>query len=415
MVNIERKNDNIIVYERKLKKMEGNQGEETTPSNARSGVKAEKVLTYLGIVGGIISLIGIIFSINQYVIVPISLHSHEIEEIEEDMKDMEDNLGDGISDIRESLDELTKYVYSNGKLVGSGEANAESYAAPVKFSPEYTPEVTSENGECKIMLPNWGDETENIASDFNDDNKLYGPDELRNKPFITKYTDKGNEVYFCGQYNENNHWDGKCILNIYRNNELITIFVAIYKDGDLFSYERASCENGDKWTIANRIAEKDANGKEYTRGETSVFAKTQSLLKETDSERLDVSQIVTVEDFKEKAEKGPIKQYYSGNTSDGYYNDNSGKAYLVNYDENGNVAYLYVGKIKKGLPEDTTGAAWSISLGEDGYYYHYEGVYIDGDHDTPEKWEPMSQEKINNTVDPRKFNCPLLGLVGEDL
>lgn len=59
-----------------------------------------------------------------------------------------------------------------------------------------------------------------------------------------------------------------------------------------------------------------------------------------------------IEDFIEEIDT-PVDSYYRGNTSNGIYNDNTGEAYLVRYNEDGTVKVLYKGIIRKGNHADS--------------------------------------------------------------
>ena len=43
-------------------------------------------------------------------------------------------------------------------------------------------------------------------------------------------------------------------------------------------------------------------------------------------------------------------RYYSGSTKDEEYDDETGNAFLVDFDEDGGVLLLYQGQFKSGLP-----------------------------------------------------------------
>lgn len=63
-----------------------------------------------------------------------------------------------------------------------------------------------------------------------------------------------------------------------------------------------------------------------------------------------------VDNFVENQEKR-MTQYYVGNTSDSKYNDDTGNAYLIKFDESGNVITLYTGRFRNGQLHDESGDA----------------------------------------------------------
>lgn len=52
-----------------------------------------------------------------------------------------------------------------------------------------------------------------------------------------------------------------------------------------------------------------------------------------------------------------LVEFYHGNTSNGYYNDDTGNAYLVQYNNSNTVKTLYCGNFKDGVFNDNTGNA----------------------------------------------------------
>lgn len=236
---------------------------------------------------------------------------------------------------------------------------------------------------------------------------------MENRPFILKYEENGEDVIFYGQYNEYGHWNGDCIINRYKNSKLTFIMEANYDDGELKTYSQVfrgkNFKDQEIWYVSDRYVK----GKENS-GVTRTYFFYGDYEKKLDVATITENDIIDVDRFCETI-PSTIEGYYNGYTSDGKYNDNSGKAYFVKYKPNGNVRYLYVGKIKNGEEDDDTGNAWSIAWGDadDGYHY-YKGKFSNGERsETPDKdWtKPMSQEKIDSIVDPDKFNCSLQGLV----
>lgn len=71
--------------------------------------------------------------------------------------------------------------------------------------------------------------------------------------------------------------------------------------------------------------------------------------------------------------------YYSGRTSDGYYNDDTGDAYIIKYFPDGMVKTLYVGKFVDGMFNDRTDNAWYITKEIKTDYMYYKGYFEDGE------------------------------------
>lgn len=237
---------------------------------------------------------------------------------------------------------------------------------------------------------------------------------MENEPFIMQYEEKGEDVFFYGQYNEHGQWNGKCIINRYKDSKLNSIMEAIYKNGELESYQQIfkgiNFQDQKIWYVSNRIVEGA-----QTSGETVTYFFYGDYEKKFRNEEIKKEDILSVSDFTETI-PSTIEGYYNGYVSNGKYNDDSGNAYLIKYNPDGIVRYLYKGKIKDGYPHDSTGNAWSISWGyaNDGYYY-YKGVFRDGNHGkVSKKWEPMTQEEIKEKIDPNDFAYPLTGLIDDN-
>ncbi len=239
-------------------------------------------------------------------------------------------------------------------------------------------------------------------------NDMYTFNDLNEHSIPMHYIDdNGDDVFFKGQYDENGYWNGNCIVNRYNNGNLVLIMDAEYNSGKLIQYKQVFSYQKtfggklyDVWAIAEREPENSAD-----KGFTWTYLKNQEYQQHFETNSFDVSNIMNVENFKNSVKLLP-EGYYNGYISDGYYNDTTGKAYLVKYNEYGNVRYLYVGKIENGYPNDNSGNAWCISWGYDNKnYYYYKGNFTNGEHaNTPQK---ISSDEIDNIIKGYTFECPL--------
>lgn len=295
--------------------------------------------------------------------------------------------------------------------------------------------LTSETEETEILLasttfsvsmmsPKPSEEDKNDIADISDieddivigtnreSNKDETKKDIENKPFIIHYEENGEDVFFFGKYNENSQWDGKCIINRYKNSNLTSIMEAEYSKGELKRYQHVfrgtNFSDEEIWYVSNREVEGNKNS-----GNTTTYYFYGDCKKDFDINTLEEEDMLSVDKFI-KTIPSNMEGYYSGYTSDGSYNDDSGDAYLVKYKHNGTVRRLYKGKIENGVENDDTGEAWTLSWGiaEDGYHYH-KGVFEEGDEkNTTDDWKnPVDQDFINSVVNPDDFNCPLTGLV----
>lgn len=352
-----------------------NQGKKDQSTQSGKGVDSGKILNYFGIVGGIITIIGVIAGVINNVIVPITKHTEAISDIRASLEDIDEDMQDLSKDVRE----LSEAVYiNNGKNSVLSANNTENKTRKLKFVKDYLPQVEMVNNEPELKETKWI-KTVFIAEDA-EENK-YKPPDLYNETFMTSYTENGKEVYFLGQYNENNHWNGKCILNVYNEGKLESIFEAIYNDGELYSYKRISDEKDETWKITDRI-----NKEDYKTGETWVYSKAESYKQEISLENYDESQILDFENFTEYKDQ-QLLSYYNGRTADSCYNDSTGDAYLVTYFKRGEISAagdkdviktLYKGNFLDGIFNDDSDEAWYITREVDTTYMYYEGSFSGG-------------------------------------
>lgn len=101
-----------------------------------------------------------------------------------------------------------------------------------------------------------------------------------------------------------------------------------------------------------------------------------------------------------------IRSYYKGLTSDEKYNDDTGLAYLINFDSDGYVQFLYCGPFSKGLLNTTKEhTGWEVLYSIDTEdYYTKEGEFINN-HAVDPSANDISIEEIqtylkDNEIDP---------------
>ncbi len=410
-----KKRDNIIIFERKPEEMAMIQEDTQNKENKEHEIKTDNlsvrtdkvekekrnfnVFKLLEIFGQISAVIIVLYGVVANVMIPLSQHEESINDIKTELTNIDDKI-----------DELTKFTYLNIASSDNNNDDDDAYVIPIKFSMVYIPQLGYGNKENSLSEPKWEGKNEKIASALGNENIKYTSGDLQNKRFVTMYEEGKSEVYFLGKYNENNHWDGECTLNVYSNDELISVLEGIYEDGELKKYKRIACDEKGKWTFTDREV-----FEEYTDGETWNYEKNERFEQKISTEYFDETEILKAEQVLNQINK-KIISYYKGKVSGGKYNDPDKEACLVKYDENGNVIYLYVGRTKNGKEYDLTGEAWSISWGHanDGYYY-YEGNFEGKHSETPEDWKPMTQDEIKEKVNPDDFVCPLTGLIAEEL
>lgn len=245
-----------------------------------------------------------------------------------------------------------------------------------------------------------------------DTKKKYKANKLKGKKILLPYTENGKEVYFYGQYNKYYHWDGHCILNIYDNNKLSGIMDGWYRDGELISYNRITedikiqkINNKEEkikiWRISKRVHKSNVNT-----GETYTYFRTSNKKKKFNLKNVESKDIMSSMDF-EKWLDTPLEGYYKGDTSDGKYNDETDKAYLIKYFKDGTTRLIYCGNFKDGEFNDHTGKAWYVAIDEGAKkYIYFKGNFTNGDPDETEnhKRKDIENKDIHKMIDKIKFN-----------
>lgn len=237
----------------------------------------------------------------------------------------------------------------------------------------------------------------------------YTAEDLENETVIFSYLDENNnEVFFKGAYNENNQWDGNCIINKYLDGNLNFIMNADYESGKLVSYHQVfsyvNTANTEVWAISSRTVEEDGNA-----GQTWTYFKESEWKKDFEKNYLKAENIINEEYFYNIMIRDlKIEGYYNGYTSDGYFNDENANAYMIKYTEDGYVRMVYSGSFANGQPYDTKGNALIISLGRDGEKYYYYSGKIDDTSPIAEDWQEISIDEIKKKINSLNYEGPLI-------
>ena len=255
--------------------------------------------------------------------------------------------------------------------------------------------ITVEAAEYQQIAPPTWTKEEVVAKDIT--GKEYKAEDLKNKKLLIPYMEDGYRIFFYGQFNENNVWDGECLLNTYGQNDdgsawvLKLITLADFDGGVMTSYTQIYPDeiHGDAvWTYANRI-----NQGELAKGETWRYLRDGDFTEKIDYDKPDEALLLYPDALRKDVCKRLIHYYYGAiapvlqpnGTSKYLYNDTSGEAYSISYyPTTGKVKTIYRGNFIKGVFSDTTGKAWSISCQaadadhKKANYMFYQGTYIDG-------------------------------------
>jgi len=244
------------------------------------------------------------------------------------------------------------------------------------------------------------------------DGKEYSLNDVIGKKVLLSYIENGQEVYFWGQFNEKGQWDGNCLLNVYTGGNLVIITDALYDDGMLQEYEQVVPDKiGHElvWIFSDR--KKSDNG-EFNLGETLNYSRDADYGQKFEFENVSEEDIIDVEAIRDEIDVmgSKLKAYYCGNTSNGKYNDGTGEAYLIKYDENEKIRTLYQGRFKDGRLEDGTGTAWEIARNpeEDTGYTYYKGKFSQNRSLEKPLEINLTMERINELISGKDFNTEYL-------
>ena len=321
--------------------------------------------------------------------------------------DISEIQGD-ISGIQDDISGINIYLYNDGGVKDQlGDIN-QLLNIPVVSIPNDEAHSEMKRTVGQVSLPEYASPAPVTSSSpiglYQDGEPCYAKDVV-NDPILLTYTEGDKEIYFYGMYNENYHWDGYCVTNVYLKSDgtLFGICESNFDDGNRIDYKSfyRSDVDKNKWLYSNKKKINSNNvgvNISYTLEYTDEKNFTETTMR--------INDILYVDTFIENTNPRMLT-YYSGNTSDGLYNDDKGKAYEVEYFEDGTVKTLYLGKFSNGTFNDDTGNAWDIVYVEQyGFYVYNTGVFENGSAVNKAK-DPISIEEINKIISGYKFDCKL--------
>lgn len=408
------------------KKKKNNNADDTTNSSKKESVLQkiwDKVLEHvIGVIFTVLTLcvttlvylfLNVTFSIpNQISILNSKLDgleksteelSDSIEKISEEIvnnnKELQKSFDESISDAKEDLRKENE-AFRDGIYTTLGIVNVKPTlysATQLNYS---TTDLEAGHSQGPSLKP------DGIIGEDSETGEEYKAKSLVNKKILVPYKENGQEVYFLGQYNAEYHWDGNCIINVYRKNRLVLVTNANYDNGKLQDYRQVLEGKGSTWIISNRKAHKN-----YNSGENWSYYKNSEITKKFSMSNVTVSDIIGVEKIKSKFSDSDLEGYYHGRTSNGKYNDNTGKAYLVKYFKDSKyVKTLYQGRFEDGEFEDSTGDAWYIVKEENTNYMYYKGIFESGTakyRDDKHFKNPLTKKDIDEIIEGHSFDCEL--------
>lgn len=363
------------------------------------------------ILGSALGIVILCAAVDLYKNVNIALDRYD--HLDKKLEDINTSIGN-IDDVLKGKDGITSQVAS--LQTGMAYLNGTIYSNAYVSGESMTPLNYTKGKDVKLKPPTWTSPKTVVAKD-KISGKEYKAEDLINKKVLLTYTEGDEDIIFYGQYNAQNHWDGLCLINNYNHGILSFIMEAVYDNGKLISYKQVlpdqNTANEDIWIISDRTVNDNIN-----EGVTYRYYKDNDINQTFNLEETLISNLINVDNFRTIIAQN-IEGFYKGNTSNGYYNDNTGKAYLVKYTKDGFVKTIYQGKFKNGQFDDNTNNAWSIDKWEPenkdsndpGHYMFYKGQFKNGqkeNNDGCDFQNNLTQQHIDNILKNKHFKCDIL-------
>lgn len=306
--------------------------------------------------------------------------------------------------MQDEIDDMNKYLYNDGGVQDQlGDINDIIHTTVLKASEEVTVAVDNiSSGDDYISQAHPSIiRTTVIGTDAN--GKAYIAEKLIGEKIILVFENDDKEVYFWGQYNEKYHWDGYCLTNAYyKDGTLFGICESNFDDGKRLDYVSFYHEGDNEWTYSNRVV----NGKSNTGISVWYYSEVKNR-KNFTNRNVRVSDFILPDDYI-KNNEFRMKKFYSGNTSEGRYNDDTGDAYEIIYSSDGTVKTLYCGNFCDGMFEDDTGNAWDIAYSEkQGLYLYNKGVFKNGHATVNCITKIVHIDEIKDIIGDKKFESEL--------
>ena len=319
----------------------------------------------------------------------------KLDTIPKDLENIQSDLGeqsDNINNLQNELGSLKNDVVALQTIhkMYSGEVAERpkdglpddmKYAIPVEADGKLANLVKKETfevfDEYNLAAPAWAS-TDVIAIGI--DGTEYTTEDLYNKKVILSYDEGEQEVFFTGQFNEKNQWDGNCLINVYKNGILVIATEAEYNNGVRTKYEQVF-PNQNAWVYSRRIEEDGRSS-----GDTWRYVRTDEARQVISREEPKLEDMIDPDTFIQSILTTKVSHYH-GNTSEGLYNDDSGTAYNISFFDDGTTKTVYKGKFVDGEYSDTQDGSesWYITRerpdenGNGGtLYMYYKGRFVKG-------------------------------------
>lgn len=329
--------------------------------------------------------------------------SGNITSLNKDVKSINTKLNTANSEIKE----MKEYLYADGGVkdqLGELSNNMDSITELLNITAIKANVTTEEyiNSNVSVVGNNVSNSTSSFSADTcigtDSEGKAYIAKDLIGQTILLTFDQGDKETYFLGQYNDKYHWDGYCVINTYTDGVLNGVSESNFDDGNRLNYESFYLsDNQGEWIYTDRDCKEDSNDGISIRYKLDYDKQKNFTL--TNARASDIIYVENLASYDNKE----VLSYYVGSTSDGVYNDNSGDAYLVRYNEDGFVNVFYKGCFQNGSFDDTNAVEIVFDSSNDRYFL-YQGTFVDGKRTSDDGIEYVTQNEIDTIL--KENECP---------
>lgn len=329
--------------------------------------------------------------------------SGNITSLNKDVKSINTKLNTANSEIKE----MKEYLYADGGVkdqLGELSNNMDSITELLNITAIKANVTTEEyiNSNVSVVGNNVSSSTSSFSADTcigtDSEGKAYIAKDLIGQTILLTFDQEDKETYFLGQYNDKYHWDGYCVINTYTDGVLNGVSESNFDDGNRLNYESFYLsDNQGEWIYTDRDCKEDSNDGISIRYKLDYDKQKNFTL--TNARASDIIYVENLASYDNKE----VLSYYVGSTSDGVYNDNSGDAYLVRYNEDGFVNVFYKGCFQNGSFDDTNAVEIVFDSSNDRYFL-YQGTFVDGKRTSDDGIEYVTQNEIDTIL--KENECP---------
>lgn len=188
-----------------------------------------------------------------------------MDNIEKNVDALNSRINTVESNFNQKIDETKSDIRDDIEGVGDDITRLENLILPflhLKPSAEVQQQITYAYGEVNRVEQSGGlILTSASVVAYNDHGAEFTANQLSDIKLLLPYHEGKQNVFFYGQFDEENRWDGDCLVNIYENGTLKLITDAVYENGKLLNFKQAfpdTTTGGQAvWTFSERTAQDD--------------------------------------------------------------------------------------------------------------------------------------------------------------